>query len=157
MEDQQEVWRTIPGWEGLYEASTHGRIFSLRTGRVLKSAMNRRHRHVALARGDQGRSYRVHKIVAETFIGPCPDGMEVLHRDDDPDNNRIDNLHYGTRSENMLDRVRLGTHHYSRRDQCKQGHPYTAENTLPSPSGRRCRECKRAHGRAYARKKRAGV
>ena len=50
----------------------------------------------------------VHKLVALTFLGPCPEGKEVLHNDGDPKNNRLDNLRYGTRTENILDVFKLG-------------------------------------------------
>ena len=46
----------------------------------------------------------------EAFVGPCPPGMEVRHFPDrDPTNNRLDNLQYGTRQENMEDRTIHGT------------------------------------------------
>jgi hypothetical protein len=117
--------------------------------------MNRRHRHIALCDGDGGKSYRVHRLVLEAFIGPLPDGMEVRHLDDDPNNNHLTNLVYGTRSENMHDRVSNGTHHYSRRGRCTHGHEFTSENTLQQANGRRCRQCKRDRAREYMRKKRA--
>jgi len=42
----------------------------------------------------------VHKEVAKLFIGPRPPGMNVLHRDDNRDNNTLDNLMYGSQSLN---------------------------------------------------------
>lgn len=152
---EPESWRPVVGYEDLYEVSDHGRVFSVRTGKYLKAGMNRRHRHVALCRGDQGKSYRVHRLVMEAFIGPCPAGMETRHLDDDPDNNHLTNLVYGTRSENMLDRVSNGTHHYAKRTACKNGHEFTPENTIQRGRGRRCRKCKRDEGREYMRRKRA--
>lgn len=149
-----EEWRPVVGWEGMYKVSDHGRVYSLRTGKYLRAGMNRRHRHVALCRGDEGKSYRVHRLVAEAFIGPCPDGMEVRHLDDDPDNNLLANLAYGTRSENMLDRVANGTHHNAIKTNCKWGHEFTPENTILQAHGRRCRQCKRDSGREYMRQKR---
>lgn len=46
----------------------------------------------------------VHHLMAEAFIGPRPEGLQVLHKDDCGFNNRIDNLRYGDFEENMLDR-----------------------------------------------------
>lgn len=50
--------------------------------------------------------HRVHCLVAVAFIGPCPIGQEVRHKDGEKENPRLDNLEYGTRSQNMLDAVK---------------------------------------------------
>jgi hypothetical protein len=51
----------------------------------------------------------VHQIVLETFVGPCPPGLECRHLDGDKTNNAAINLAWGTRSENMADMMRHGT------------------------------------------------
>ncbi|MGD2065648.1 MAG: HNH endonuclease signature motif containing protein [Candidatus Bathyarchaeota archaeon] len=51
----------------------------------------------------------VHRLVLETFVGPCPKGMECRHLDGNPSNNNLDNLKWGTKSENTYDAVRHGT------------------------------------------------
>ena len=48
-----------------------------------------------------GKVRHVHELVCEAVHGPRPEGMEVLHLDDDPTNNNPTNLRWGTRSENM--------------------------------------------------------
>ncbi len=60
---------------------------------------------------DHGRKVvaRVHRVVMEAFVGPCPDGMEVCHGDGDPMNARLDNLRYDTRKANHADKKRHGT------------------------------------------------
>ena len=50
----------------------------------------------------------VHKLVLETFIGPCPDNMECRHLDGNPKNNNVKNLCWGTRIENSQDRILHG-------------------------------------------------
>lgn len=116
-----EIWKDIPGYEGRYQASTQGRIKSLtrkvrsinhytnvdffrtvpehclRPGRYCKSG----HVSVVLEHGGQGRP--VHQLVMKAFMGEPPKGMEILHRNGDPTDNRLCNLHYGTRTENILD------------------------------------------------------
>ena len=52
---------------------------------------------------------RVHKLVAEAFLGPCPDGQEVRHWNGDHLDNHVSNLLYGTRADNRHDSIRLGT------------------------------------------------
>ena len=50
----------------------------------------------------------VHAIVALAFIGPCPDGHEVNHKNFVKHDNRAENLEYVTRSENLLHRSSAG-------------------------------------------------
>ena len=52
----------------------------------------------------------IHRLVLETYVGPCPKGMECRHLNGDKQDNRLDNLCWGTRSENQKDAVRHGTH-----------------------------------------------
>lgn len=121
-----EVWKDIPGYEGSYQASTQGRIRSVdhqvpgrchytgemftRTvkGRILKPGKfcKTGHLSVVLGRGTAGKP--VHQLIMLTFVGPCPNGQEVLHNNGDPADNRLSNLRYGTRTENILDVYQQG-------------------------------------------------
>lgn len=62
-------------------------------------------------RDKTGRLRRIyhHRLVIETFHGPCPPGQEARHRDGDPGNNSADNLIWGTRAQNMRDKESHGT------------------------------------------------
>lgn len=108
-----EQWLPIPGFVGFYEASSLGRIRSLPRkccrGQVLNpSVMPNGYLSVAPSvHNIQTRDY-VHRFIAATFLGPCPEGQEVRHLDGDPANNRRSNLAYGTHEENMQDMVRHG-------------------------------------------------
>lgn len=149
--------RAVPGFEGIYEVSDGGRVWSLdrmqtmknghrRTvkGRELKPALTGGgYPHVSLWRdGRQAWFTAVHRIVALAFIGPRPEGMEVRHLDGNPENNALANLTYGTPSENQFDKVRHGTHQNARKNQCAQGHPYDERNTILDKNGwRSCRTC----------------
>jgi hypothetical protein len=54
--------------------------------------------------------YRLcHQLVMETFVGPCPDGCEVRHKDGNRGDARLSNLEYGTRADNIADAKRHGT------------------------------------------------
>lgn len=59
---------------------------------------------VSLSKKGKKSSYRTHRLVLETFVGPCPKGHETRHKDGDPANNRLDNLCWGTPKENAKDR-----------------------------------------------------
>lgn len=96
-----------------------------------------------------GRRVFVHQLVAEAFIGPRPDGQEVRHLNGDPADNRVQNLAYGTRSQNVADAIRHGTYRNAiaeknaEKTHCPRGHEYDDSNTYLAPSGRRfCRACK---------------
>jgi hypothetical protein len=125
----EEEWRDIPGHEGVYQASSKGRIRSLdrvqrytridqysgrdivverkHAGRVLRPGrVQSGHLSVVLGHGKHGSL--VHRLVLTTFVGPCPDGLECLHRDGNPANNAASNLRWGSRSENLLDAVKHG-------------------------------------------------
>jgi hypothetical protein len=121
MTSAAEEWRDIPGYEGRYQASSLGRIRSLdrrvnichgatrlMKGRVLRPAGQKRDPHLRVVLGHKASGSLVHKLVALAFLGPCPDGQEVRHLDGDPLNNRVDNLEYGSRTENILDVYRIG-------------------------------------------------
>jgi hypothetical protein len=160
-----EKWLPIPGWENFYEVSDHGRVRSIervipfkgRTRRVFPRILRpwQRGGRLAVTLADGGRKTRrhVHLLVLETFIGPRPFGLECCHRDDDPTNNRLDNLRWDTHSSNELDKVRNGNHHQAKKTHCSHGHEYTPENTKIGRNGYRwCRECHRIDERERYRR-----
>lgn len=52
---------------------------------------------------------RVSRLILETFVGPCPEGMECCHNNGNPEDNRLENLRWDTRSNNHLDKIKHGT------------------------------------------------
>jgi len=110
-----EIWKDIPGYEGLYQVSNYGQVKSIRekdslgrrrATRILKPQTNKKgYLHLALSKGDTYKHYLVHRLVAEAFIGERPNDCEVNHIDENKANNRADNLEYVTHTEN----VRHGT------------------------------------------------
>lgn len=110
-----ETWKAIPGYESRYQVSDLGRVRSINfwdgrrqvTGRVLRpGAMNSGRVSVALGRGN---SRMVHALVMLAFVGPYPPGLEILHGNSQPSDNRLTNLAYGTRSANIKMDYALGT------------------------------------------------
>lgn len=120
----EERWLPVPGHEGAYEVSDMGRVRSvgrrvrlftrwgteatrgvpprlLRPGRMTKSG------HVSVAIGKHN-SQCVHTLVLLAFVGPRPAGMEARHLNGNASDNRLENLRYGTRAENVQDMVRHG-------------------------------------------------
>lgn len=116
-----EEWRAVVGWEGRYEVSDEGRVRSVasRWGPrprpivlhpFLSGREDRGKKRLAVRLHGDGRPAfkAVHRLVLEAFRGPCPDGMQGRHLDDDVLNNRLGNLVWGTPLENAADARRNG-------------------------------------------------
>ena len=113
---QEEIWRPILGYEGLYEVSNLGRVRSLhghcrKRGHILspgKKYTKTRSRcdlKVSLSRNGKQLNRLVSRLVAQAFL-PNPLSLpQVNHKDENPTNNRADNLEWCTGLYN----VRYGT------------------------------------------------
>ena len=87
-----EIYRTISGYDGLYEVSNYGNVKSLWFGkeRILKpSADIKGYMYVSLWKNDKAKKYKVHRLVASAFI-ENPDNLpQVNHKDEDKTNNFV--------------------------------------------------------------------
>jgi len=126
-----EFWKDIPGFEGIYAASTQGRVRSLKRiairsdgrtqkvpGRILKQQKNdNNYLCVRLSKNKSSKIYRVHRIVLITFVDVfCLKGfLDACHNDGDKQNNFLDNLRWDTRRNNHADKIKHGTHVYGSR------------------------------------------
>lgn len=102
-----EQWRSVVGYEGLYEVSDHGRV--RRLGRraskrggatVLAACHSRRYVCVCLCAANVSHTVNVHRLVASAFIANPDQRPEVNHKDGNKHNNRADNLEWVTKAEN---------------------------------------------------------
>lgn len=154
-----ERWLPVPGYEGFYEVSDLGRVRSLdrvvfhpvggasrRRGKVLRQAVTPANRRaVNLLMDSKTKGFLVHRLVLMAFVGAPPEGHECLHWDNDPTNNHLDNLRWGTRSENVHDQVRQGVHRCARNETCDRGHSLVMPNLRQRGEGiRTCLACSRA-------------
>lgn len=118
-----EVWRDIPGYEGIYRISNLGRIKSLARivphatkgrltlpARIMKTPIDSLgYPTVNLRKLGKGSTKRIHWLMLLTFDGPMPPKYkESRHKDDNKTNNVLHNLRYGTRSANRKDALRNG-------------------------------------------------
>lgn len=103
--------KDIRGYEGLYGITMSGRVWSYRRKKFLKPAANKDgYLMVNLCKDGKRKTFRVNRLVAETYI-PNPDNQpQVGHIDENPANNCWDNLYwtnaknnnnYGTRNEKI--------------------------------------------------------
>src|SRR5690242_14784609 len=109
-------YRDIPGFPG-YRVGSDGSVWSswnnsptnraiTSTWRQLRPSVQkdrtagRAYWYLNLTRDGGAKTCRVHRLILEAFIGPCPEGMECRHLDGNPANNCLGNLCWGTPAEN---------------------------------------------------------
>ncbi len=106
LKDNEEQWRDIKGFEGLYSVSTKGNVKNLKTGRLIAGKCDwNGYRLVNL----KGKFYMVHRLVGLAFI-PNPNNLpHINHIDEDKTNNNVENLEWCSPSYN----VNYSSHKYS--------------------------------------------
>jgi len=115
IDNSKEIWKPIPGFEGLYDASTQGRVrrsitwqnhrgSPSRPGLILKISANKLgYCRVPLSKAGRKRAYSVHRIVAATFLGESLDSpLTVNHLDGNKKNNSVINLEWCTAKANCI-------------------------------------------------------
>lgn len=126
-ENKIEIWKDIPNYEGLYQASNFGRIRALTFHNnicykkkilVLKQQIDRYGRkRIKLNKGKKSKLFQVHKLIAETFLNKNNfkyynekdkqkysnnlEKLEINHKDENPLNNNVNNLEFCTHNYNM--------------------------------------------------------
>lgn len=104
-------WRNIEGYEGLYQVSIDGEVKSLERispqghllkERIMKPVLNDMgYLRVGLTKGGKSKSFFVHRLVAQAWI-PNPDNLPIInHKDENPLNNRVENLEWCTQKYNV--------------------------------------------------------
>ena len=113
-----EIWKPIKGYEGVYLVSNTGRVKSV--SRLVRTTPNgleakRTTKGKELHATDNGSGYKivslcnngirknhyVHRLVAEAFIGIVPEGFVINHKDHNRGNNNVDNLEIVTQADNV--------------------------------------------------------
>ena len=122
-----EIWKDIPGYEGLYKVSSEGRIYSIISGRIRKDVnAGRGYRAIQLSDAAHiKRRLYVHRIVACAFLGAPPyEDAEVNHINCDKTDNSVTNLEWVTGAENIHHAYKMGKLDYRRgmRSDNKTGH-----------------------------------
>lgn len=116
---ENEIWKDIPWWEWLYQISSLWRVKSLhryvknwswyRTVReriIIWSPDYFWYIQLSLSNWNKSLKTRIHRLIGVVFLGIDKSDTDicVLHRDDNPRNNRLDNLFIWTRADNAHDR-----------------------------------------------------
>jgi len=110
-----EEWREIPIFEGIYSVSNLGRVRRNTNGRgtwkqriVIPIKKQKGYYGVCLRYQSKNHSIMIHTLVALTFIGARPKGYDINHKDSIKRNNRPDNLEYISHADNMHHGAKLG-------------------------------------------------
>lgn len=157
---QPEFWKPVVGAEDGYEVSNHGNVRSLDRVIVTKNGVRKQRKGqglkpVELASGYlavniKGMRY-IHRLVLEAFVRLALPTEECRHLDGDRKNNVLENLAWGTSSDNNYDIVEHGNHWQSKKELCPRGHRLEFPNLVPSNAkklrdgnGRECLACSRA-------------
>lgn len=122
-----EFWKDIPGYEGIYQASSAGRIrtaegkttFTKRHGtrhwksRILKGRGDdpRTGKRVNLWKNGKPKDFLVARLVASAFLGEPKEGLTVNHKDGNRLNNEIENLEWLSLADNIRHGFENGLYH----------------------------------------------
>ncbi len=124
MNSARQLWRPVAGFEQTHEISDQGVVRRKERVLVNCNGIKRRwpaaqlkvttksngYQHITLTHADgSAKTLHVHRMVLESFVGPCPEGCEALHADGNKSNNALNNLRWGTHPENCMDRSRHGS------------------------------------------------
>lgn len=104
-----EVWKSIKGYEGLYEVSNLGKVRS--TQKTLKPTEHngkQSYLYVTLSKNGVTHKFFVHRLVADAFIVNPENKKQVNHIDGNPQNNHVGNLEWVTNAENTLHAYKIG-------------------------------------------------
>jgi len=110
-----EDWKDIPGWEGIYQVSNLGRVKRIQSGPGatagrIKIGYKTGGGYLQVDLSSPGRKTIcpvVHRLVLSAFVGLCPEGKEANHKNGIRTDNRLDNLEWVTRSENLIHSIRV--------------------------------------------------
>ena len=125
----QEVWKPVVGYEGIYEVSNLGRVYSLpkewigskgckrkHDGKLLSiTYSNKGYPRVLLSSNGKSKTREIHQLVAESFLNHVPCGYKLVvdHIDNDKLNNRVDNLQLISQRENASKNIINKTSKYT--------------------------------------------
>ena len=141
IDESNEIWKPIPSTNGVFEASNQGRIRRTQSAQGAKMLNHPRlgtnksgYREVQVQCKQYGVSGLkfVHQLVLEAFIGPKPTGHECNHKNGNRSDNRLDNLEWVTRRENVLHAYRvLGRYHLNPPHGSQSGTSKLTEEYIP--------------------------
>ena len=114
MSFKNEKWLPVVGYEGLYEISNYGRIYSVpnnnKVGGILKDHIDKKtgYHFIILSKNNKTFNTGIHRLVAQAFIPNPENKPTVNHIDGNKSNNNINNLEWATHKEQLIHSFKLG-------------------------------------------------
>ena len=113
---REVITRDIVGYEGLYSIDIFGNVINLKNNREVKQQKNKfGYMCVSLYKDKKQKQYRVHRLIAETFISNPQNKEQVNHIDGDKTHNVVWNLEWVTAKENNIHASDTGLVHKARK------------------------------------------
>ena len=97
MNDENEIWKDVKGYEGLYKVSNKGRVYSLITNRYMVPQLsNSGYHYINLTKDNETKKLTIHRLVAFMFVhNPNPEKFKIVnHKDENKLNNNASNLEW---------------------------------------------------------------
>ena len=99
---ENEVFVDVLGYEGLYQVSNQGRVYSLKSGKFLKPQKDKYgYLYVNLYKDKKMKHYLTHRLVASAFIENPLQLTDVNHISEDKTDNRVENLEWMSHKDNI--------------------------------------------------------
>ena len=104
-----EQWKDISGYENIYQVSNLGKVKNVNTNRILKQQVDHDgYFIITLRKGETKKTYKVHRLVAETFIPIKHQALQVNHISGIKSDNSVSNLEWVTLRENIIHAHKIG-------------------------------------------------
>ena len=97
MNDENEIWKDVKGYEGLYKVSNKGRVYSISTNRyMIPQLTNVGYYYINLTKDKETKKITIHRLVAFMFVhNPNPEKFKIVnHKDENKLNNNASNLEW---------------------------------------------------------------
>lgn len=110
---QEEIWKPIEGYEGLYDVSSLGNIKNIITYRILKPVRNGYgYLRVFLRKNNKTFTLKVHRLVALAFIPNPKNKPQINHKNGIKSDNKVSNLEWSTAKENSKHSFKILKNNY---------------------------------------------
>lgn len=106
----EEVWKDVPNYENYYQASNLGRIFSVKSNKILSTKVSEGYSRITLYKNKIKKGFLTHRLIMITFVGESD--LQVDHINGIKTDNRLENLRYvdsRTNMKFMFERIKSAT------------------------------------------------